>query len=94
MRQLIQEDILIGLWRVLDAEFKKYSYSGSILKGRSQAELKDFSNEVFFKKITDHCPFWNLCIKGAAGVSLDGICTPKTAINSMPLQYICQHAVT
>ena len=66
----LRQDILKALWRRLNAEFKEYCSSDSVLKHRTPEELIAFSNSSIVEEVSTKCPFWSSCISGACGVEM------------------------
>lgn len=66
----LRQDILKALWRRLNAEFKEYCSSDSVLKHRTPEELIAFSNSSVVEEVSTKCPFWSSCISGACGVEM------------------------
>jgi hypothetical protein len=65
------DQLLNALNKKIANEFKTFSKLDSILKGRTQEELVAFSNKLLLEELRVHLPFWNACVKGSVGVSVD-----------------------
>ena len=76
----LRQDILKALWRKLNAKFREYCLSESVLKSRTPEELIAFSNCSVVREIVTKCPFWSSCISGACGVEMKD--SSKLSVNN------------
>lgn len=70
----LKPEMLKALWRAVNAEFRNYCSSNSVLKGRSPEELIAFSKNLVVDEIVLRCRFWSSCIGGECGVELKQSC--------------------
>lgn len=69
--EVMCEDLLIVLNRVVDKEFKDYCKFDIILKGRDIDEFVVFLNKYVVKEIEVNLLLWNVCICGLCGIDVE-----------------------
>lgn len=69
--EVMCEDLLIVLNRVVNKEFKDYCKFDIILKGRDVDKFVVFLNKYVVKEIEVNLLLWNVCICGLCGIDVE-----------------------